>query len=74
MYSEENTHEGMAKYIVGAELLLIIVDNEHFIQFVKEYFQPRYIKLSGNTLRSDFIDYFIKHYKQLIQDLQKYVV
>lgn len=39
MYLEERTHDGMAMFVVNVELLLSIVDNEHFTTLVKEYLQ-----------------------------------
>lgn len=62
----------MVKLVAGAELLLTITDNQHFISYVKEYFRPRYAGVSQNTIRSDTIEYFIHTKQQWITDLKKY--
>lgn len=58
--SEDMTRDRMVKFIVGAELPLSIVNNKHFIVFVKKYLQPRCIGISRNTFHSDTINYFIR--------------
>lgn len=52
IYSEEKTHEGTVNFIVGAELLLSRVNNDHFTILVKEYLQPGCFGLSANTFRN----------------------
>ena len=72
MYSEEEARKGMVKFVAAAELPLAIVDNEHFVNYVKQYLQPRYVGVSRNTLRSNTIEYFLNAKRLLIGDLEKY--
>ena len=72
MYSEEEARKGMVKFVAAAELPLAIVDNEHFVNYVKQYLQPRYVGVSRNTLRSNTIEYFLNVKRLLIGDLEKY--
>ena len=62
----------MVKFVAATELPLAIADNQHFISFVKEYLQSRYVGVSRNTLRVDTINYFNNSKQQLIMDLQQY--
>lgn len=72
MYLEENTHQGMVKFVVSAELLLSIVEKDHFTIFKKEYLQLMYVRVSRSTLCSNIIHYILKTKKQLIHDLHNY--
>lgn len=60
----------MVKLVVGVELPLILIENQHYVSYGKKYLQSRYVVVNRNTLRSDTIQYFTSTKQQLIIDLQ----
>ena len=72
MYSEEEAQTRMVKFVAATELPLAIADNQHFVNYVKRYLQPRYQKVSQNTFRSDTIAYFLNAKQLSISNLEKY--
>ena len=72
MYLEKEARTGMVKFVAASELPLAIADNQHFVNYVKTYLQPRYVGVSRNTLRADTIKYFLHTKQLLINDLEKY--
>lgn len=61
-------------FVVGANLPLNIVDYQHFTKFVQGYLQPMYVGISRKILLSNCIDYFFRHQKYMIHDLQDIIV
>lgn len=72
MYMEERICKEMVKFIIGVELPLSVVDNDHFTTLVKEHLQLRYVWTSRNTLCNDTLEYFVRNKNQLLSDLHKY--